>query len=427
MKNLSETAPGSVRQSLERSMPSIVVGVLLPFALAHFLSYLYRNVNAIVYPALSRELGFGASALGWLTSTYLLAFALAQLPIGVMLDRFGCRRGQAPLLIVAAIGSLVFAHAHSLVELTVGRALIGFGVAGSLMAAIKACSQWLPADRLPLATAMLLSVGGLGAMASTTPVHAALRYIDWREAFVILAACTVFVSALIFLVVPERPSSLKATHMADLWRDVAQLFRSGTFWRLSMYSIFAHATYMAVQGLWMGPWLSDVGRLTGNQTAAVLMAGTVMMVAGSLSFGWLTDYLKRFGIRPSTVCGGGIALFMACQALMIVGGAGAPLFVACGFTFFGTATTMNYAIIAQSAPVHLTGRVSTSYNLLVFLLAFAVQAGLGAIISHWPRHGGAYPVHAYQWALGINLLLQCPGLLLWMTFKPCARAGARST
>ncbi|MBP0607658.1 MFS transporter [Burkholderia sp. AcTa6-5] len=420
MGNMRGTSSG-VASKPDRSVGSIVVGVLLPFAFAHFLSYLYRNVNAIVYPVLARDLGFDASALGWLTSAYLLAFAIAQLPIGVMLDRYGCRRGQAPLLLVAAAGALLFAHAHSLMELAVGRALIGFGVAGSLMAAIKASSQWLPPERLSLATAMLLAVGGLGAMASTTPMHAVLHFVDWRTAFVVLAFGTVAASMLILVVVPERPSTSSMVRMSDMWRDVGQLFRSWPFWRLSLYSVWAHATYMAMQGLWMGAWLTDVGRLDGRESAAVLMAGTAMMVAGSLVFGWLTDYLKRFGVRPLSICGGGIVLFIASQALMIFGGGAAPLLVACAFTFFGTATTMNYAIIAQSVPPHLTGRVSTSFNLVVFLLAFAVQAGLGAIIAHWLRQAGAYPAVAYQWAFGINLALQCPGLLLWLTFRPWRR------
>jgi MFS family permease len=422
MTNLSPPSSLDTRAKPgRRSVASIVFFVLLPFALAHFLSYLYRNVNAVVYPDLAREVGLNANALGWLTSAYLFAFALAQLPIGVALDRYGCRRGQAPLMLVAAAGAVIFAQAHSLAELTIARGLIGFGVAGSLMAAIKASSQWLPRERLSLSTAMLLAVGGFGAMASTTPMHAALRLVGWRQAFIVLGACTVAVSALIYFVVPEQRSPANTARPGDLWRDVGQLFRSGSFWRLSLYSIFAHATYMAVQGLWMGAWLRDIGRLDSSHAADVLLVGTVTMVAGSLCFGWLTDWLKRFGIKPITVCGGGIAVFLICQALMIWGHGESPLLLACGFTFFGTATTMNYAIIAQSVPAHLTGRVSTSFNLLVFLLAFVVQTGLGAIIAHWPSQNGAYPLQAYQWAFGIELALQCPGLLLWLTFKPWVR------
>jgi hypothetical protein len=72
----------------------------------------------------------------------------------------------------------------------------------------------------------------------------------------------------------------------------------------------------------------------------------------------------------------------------------------------------NYAIVAQSVPTHLTGRVSTSFNLLVFLLAFAVQWGLGEWVNLWTQDHGTYPNAAYQTALGINLALQIPGFLI---------------
>lgn len=402
------------------SLVSILLRVLLPFALAHFVSYLYRTVNAVVYPALAQDLGLAASSIGLLTSVYLLTFAMAQLPIGVALDRFGPRKVQVPMLIVAALGALLFANANDFTTLVVARGLIGLGVAGSLMAAIKASSQWFPVERLPLCTSLLLSVGGMGAMASTVPMHAAMQYIGWREAFIGLGVGTLLVSALIFFVVPERGTK-QQTSLAEMAGAVRQLYQSWSFWRLALYSIFAHATYMAMQGLWMGPWLRDVGHLNQSQASHVLLAGTVAMVCGSLAFGWATDALRKFGIKPIFVCGAGICLFVLFQLLMVCDAPITPWIIAVGFSFFGTSTTMNYAIVAQSVPKNLTGRVSTSFNLVVFLLAFVVQWGMGGVLNSWVPTAGIYPKEAYQVTLGMILALQIPGLLLWLSFKPWRR------
>lgn len=396
---------------------TLLATVLLPFALGHFISYVYRVINAVVYPDLARDLGLAADSIGLLTGAYFLTFAAAQLPIGVALDRYGPRRVQAPMLLLAACGAVLFARADSLEQLVLARGLIGLGVAGSLMASIKASSLWLPPERLPLATALLLSVGGMGAMASTAPLQMALQYTQWRGAFVGLALGTVAVSAIIYFVVPEhgrrQPSKLR-----DMAAAVRDLYSSWSFWRLVVYSIVAHATYMAVQSLWMGSWLRDVAHLSRPEVANVLLAGAMAMVAGSLFFGWLTDYLGRFGVKPLLVCGGGIWIFLAVQAMMAGGFHIDPYVAAVGFSFFGTATTMNYAIVAQSVPTHLTGRVSTSFNLVVFLLAFVVQWGMGVIINLWTPEQGAYPALAYQYAFGIIAALQIPGLLLWLSFKP---------
>lgn len=167
-----------------------------------------------------------------------------------------------------------------------------------------------------------------------------------------------------------------------------------------------------------------MGQLTRPQAAQVLFAATLAMVAGSLSFGWITDAVRKYGFKPMLVCGPGTALFLLFQLLMVLGPetlALPPWILAVGFSFFGTATTMNYAIVAQSVPKHLTGRASTSFNLLVFLLAFVVQWGLGLLINQWPAEQGHYPQTAYRVALGLNLLLQLPGMLLWLSFKPWRR------
>lgn len=122
---------------LSGSSSRLLVRLFAPFAFGYFLSYLFRTVNAVIAPDLARDLGLQPASLGLLTAAYFLAFAAFQLPLGVLLDRFGPRRVEAGLLLVAAAGALVFARAESLGGLIAGRALIGFGVSSCLMAAFK--------------------------------------------------------------------------------------------------------------------------------------------------------------------------------------------------------------------------------------------------------------------------------------------------
>ena len=283
--------------------------IFIPFGLGHFVSYLFRTVNALIYVDLERELNLPASSLGLLTGVYFLTFAAAQIPLGVLLDRYGPRSVQAPMLLFAVAGSLIFSVSHTELGLIIGRGLIGLGVAGSLMSAIKACAIWLPVERLPLSTACLLSVGGLGAMASTTPLHELLKWVSWREAFLMLALLTLFVCVIIHISVP-RTYKPNPTTLIEMSKAVGTLYTSWVFWRLALYSVFAHAIYMSVLSLWMGPWLRDVAQLSESSMANTLLWGTVAMVAGSLAFGSITDYLRRFGVQPIMVCGFGIFIFI---------------------------------------------------------------------------------------------------------------------
>src|SRR5947207_15293314 len=103
-------------------MSRLLLTVFCPFAAGYFLSFFFRNVNAIIAKDLAREFSLAPSDLGFLTSMYLLAFCAFQLPLGVLLDRFGPRRVLAALFCVAALGALTFALARDFVWLSIGRA-----------------------------------------------------------------------------------------------------------------------------------------------------------------------------------------------------------------------------------------------------------------------------------------------------------------
>src|SRR5574341_1636542 len=110
--------------------PRLLLVVFCPFAAGYFLSFFFRNVNAVISRDLAREFTLEPSELGFLTSMYLLAFAAFQLPLGVLLDRFGPRRVLACLYSIAGCGAVVFGLAADLVTLAIWRAVIGLGVSG---------------------------------------------------------------------------------------------------------------------------------------------------------------------------------------------------------------------------------------------------------------------------------------------------------
>src|SRR5512134_2827170 len=140
--------------------PVVCLRIFIPFALGYFLSYLYRTVNAVLAPDLVRDIGLEPASLGLLTSAYFLAFAAAQLPLGILLDRYGPRRVEAGLLLFAAGGALLFGRAATLGELLLARALIGVGVAACLMAAFKAFTDWFPRELLPFVNGIQMVSGG---------------------------------------------------------------------------------------------------------------------------------------------------------------------------------------------------------------------------------------------------------------------------
>ena len=199
-----------------------------------------------------------AADLGFLTATYFLAFGLIQLPLGVGLDRYGPRRVQAVLLVIAAAGAALFATADGFPALAIGRGLIGLGVAGALMAGLKAIVLWFPSHRIALANGWFIMLGALGAVTATAPAEIVLARIGWRGLFAVLAAVTAASAVVILLVVPERRQS--GVRDRTLRRGPASPRSTAT--RASGGSRrcrrSASGPPWSLQGLWAAPWLADV-------------------------------------------------------------------------------------------------------------------------------------------------------------------------
>lgn len=396
----------------------ILFRVFVPFALGYFLSYLYRVVNAVIAPDLVRDVGLDANHLGLLTSAYFLTFAAFQLPLGILLDRLGPRRTEAALLMFAAAGAFVFGIADSAAGLIAGRAMIGLGVSACLMAAFKAFVMWFPSQRLPLINGCQMAAGGLGALAATTPVEAALTLTDWRGVFLVLGALTLAVAVTIFVVVPEHESTRAGTTLRDQFGGIARIFTSSLFWRIAPLTVMSQASFLSIQGLWSGPWLRDVAELERDAAANYLFLVAGAMVAGFIFMGWIAERLSRFGIRPMIVAVTGMILFMMTQAAIVANSAVPVLVLWVFFGFFGTTGIVPYASLSQRFPPHLAGRLNTGLNVLVFVVAFSGQWGIGAVIDLWPATAsGGYALEGYRAAFGIMLGLQVLALVWFSWFR----------
>src|SRR5271165_2073775 len=177
--------------------------VLLPFAGGYFLSYFYRTINAVISAELTSTMNLRASDLGLLTAVYFLSFAAMQLPLGVALDRYGPRRVQGVLLLVAAIGAALFGSAQTLAGFIIGRALIGLGVAAALIAGLKSIRLWFPKEHLPVLNGCFIMLGTLGAIAATATAELIVAWIGWRALFAGLAAVTAACAVAIVVLSPE--------------------------------------------------------------------------------------------------------------------------------------------------------------------------------------------------------------------------------
>ena len=393
------------------SLARIVLLVLLPFGSGYFLSYLFRAVNAVVAPDLVAEIQLSASSLGLLTSAYLFAFAAFQLPLGILLDRYGPRRVQTCLFLVGAAGAFLFASAESESLLILARAMIGLGFAGGLMGSFKAVALFAPPGRMPLLNSWVMAFGGLGVLVAATPADMAVQAFGWREVFFGLGTITIAVALLIWIIVPRRGESPSAgvqpEPLGQQLQALGRIYTDREFWRVVPLVMLCCASHIAIQTLWAGPWLADVGGLARDDVASTLSLMALAFTVGILGSGALADWTRRFGKGPLFVMMFAMALYLVSQAGLLLGPSPLMLVFWLLFGMTGQLGILAYPHLSEHFGAALAGRAGTAVNLLVFGGAFAIQYGFGAILDLWQANtDGAYPEDAYATAIGVFLVAQ---------------------
>jgi len=364
-----------------------------------------------------RDYGLSAAGLGLLSGIYFFSFALFQLPLGILLDRYGPRRVNATLLLVAAAGGLWFALAGSSLQLTLARALIGLGVSGCLMASFSAFALWYPAERLATMNGIAFASGMLGAIAVTVPLEIVLRALHWREVFYGIVALTVAVSLLLYFVVPEKAPARerrKPAPLAQQLREFAALAHDPAFWRIALCIGASQLAAVSLATLWVATWLRDVAGYSQAEIAQALLAFNVVMIAGYLGFGRAADAMTRAGRSTLPLLAAGVATASLCLLLLVLGVRTGALVLWSLFFGCATAVVLSYSLFSRRYPKEMAGRVNSALNVSVFVGMFSGQWAVGLVIHQWPQSASGYAPEAYPWALGGLWLVQFAGLVwLW--------------
>jgi len=408
-----------------RSIAVLCMTVLLPFGIGYYMSYLFRTVNAIISPQLVTDVGLTPADLGLMTSAYFITFAAVQLPLGIILDRFGPRKVQAALLMVAGAGAALFAIGNDPLTLLIGRGLVGIGVSACLMAALKANVLWFPKEKIALVNGIIFAFGTFGALSTTVPLEYLIQTVDWRTVFWWLGGLSLVSGILIFALVPEKVHTAQAaapgqSGFAAQIADLKKVYASAFFWRLSFMVFLHNGVFLSYQALWAAPWLRDVAGLDRDGVAEAMFMFNIGMFAGVLSIGFFAERLQKIGVPTYVPAVVGIIVSILLQCVFASGWSAFPAILCLLWGYFGSSSTLAYAVLNQHFPQNLTGRVNTAQNMMTFIAAFAVQWAAGVIIGAYPSPGGGlYSAEGHQAALIVFICIQVCGLVyfLWPRHK----------
>ncbi|WP_018110855.1 MFS transporter [Thermus igniterrae] len=370
------------------------------FTLGYFLSYFYRSANAVLAKDLSRDLGLGPAELGFMTSLFYLAFASVQLPLGSLLDRYGPRRITPALLLVAALGSLVFGLAQSFPVLALGRALIGVGMAAALMGSMKAFSLWFPRNYATVST-LLVGLGATGGLLAATPLALLKEALGWRGVFLLGSGVVVLVALAIALWARNTPRGVpwpKAEEKGGLGAIL-----SGALLRVAFLGLAFGGGFLALQTLWAGAYAYHLG------LEAVAVGNLLFLYSGSAVVGFLVSGFLADRLGTARVLLGAALLFALGLGLLLLGHLW-PAYPILGF--FGAFNILTLTQARELVPSHLVARGTTLVNLFAIGGTFLLQWGVGVVVGAL-----GYGV-AFAGLLGLHLL----ALLLYLPLLRPQRA-----
>jgi len=365
--------------------------IIFLIATSHFfLSQFYRVSNAVIAPELIKDLSLDTEGLGLLSAAFFYAFALAQIPISLLLDKVGPRWMMTVLSLVGILGALIFSMADALGIGLVGRILLGIGMACNLMGPFKLLTEWFEPLVFATLTGLVVSIGTFGNMIAATPLVVLVEQMGWRHSFQLIAGINLILTVLLFVVVRDRPDR-PATHtssaepsisMKQALSNLGVLLTNRDYWFISVAAFVRYGTFAAFQALWAGPFLIEVMGYSAISTGNLLLLMTVGFIIGSPLWGALSD--RVFKTRKGLIVFSLIIMGVISLVLTNVSPETDLLVLAIIFFVFGTVSSgglLMYPHIKDLMPPKMAGAAMTGVNFFTMMGPAIFLQGLGILMQ----------------------------------------------
>ena len=368
-------------------------------ASVYFFVYFYRVAPAAMSQGLLQEWHLQGSALGTMSSLYFLLYAAVQIPAGIAADTIGPKKSIILSAVVMAIGSVLSYIAPTFTVLSIGRAVIGLGAGLTLVPLYKILRYWFKEREIATMIGFSGAIGSLGSVLASAPLVAAILLVGWRNTFLYVAIIVLGLAALNIKFVEDSPEKKGfpsiEQHQADsteklstrtmILQGVSMWFKNPIFPILAVIMMICYGSLMGLQGLWAGPFLSDVYGMSNSMVGDWLLIMSIGMMLGQVAGVVISDKLFKAKRRLSILVGCTL-MVLIWTLLVIVPKSGQHLGIL-KFLFFALpvadsiATVPIQALVAESSPKETYGTVFGISNMFPFLGGSIFQRVMGTILD----------------------------------------------
>tara|TARA_R110000868_G_scaffold410505_1_gene698743 strand:+ start:31294 stop:32580 length:1287 start_codon:yes stop_codon:yes gene_type:complete len=328
-------------------------------ALLFFSEYAARVAPSVMTEQLQHVFHASAVELGVLGAFFYYAYVTMQIPVGMLVDRFGSHKLLTITALICALGSIMFAMADNLVVACIARFLIGFGASFAFVGTLKLASVWFPASRFGLMAGLTQAMGMFGAAAGEAPVAAAVHHYGWRETIVFLAVIFIILAILIGFIVQNHPPGYVVTKprsktKSNVWNAILIVISNPRTWVNAFYIGLLYAPTAAFAELWGPRFLHEVYGLDKIHAGFAVSLIYIGWIFGGPISGFISDKIGRR--KP-------VMLFSAFAGMVLLGivlyvpgiplGLLEVLLFLYGLTNFGVA--ISYAYASEINPRRIAG------------------------------------------------------------------------
>ena len=301
---LGRLPPSPLPNFMQRDAPPLTILskswlIWLVTALFYAYEFIHRVAPSVAIPETLHDFGMRAIDLGHLSSFYFYAYALFQIPAGLLCDKFGVRFLLTLACLVVTFGSFLMTFTHTLELMYLSRCLVGAGSAFAFVGCLKIAANWFPEHLFPFIVGITNVCGMLGAILGGEPLAHLVTHFGWRQAFAILSWLGLILSGLLLLIVRTTPSNSDKTappphSVPQFLGQLSQVFFSKQIWLLGLYGCFLVAPVATFAELWGVPFLESAYLVTRQQSAGLIRYVFLGIAVGGPAIGWLSAKIPHY-------------------------------------------------------------------------------------------------------------------------------------
>ena len=424
--NVASAPPISSAQAAGPASLPLAIAVWSLSAVAFGYAFFQRVAPSVMVPDLMAEFGVSGAVLGQLSALYFYPYAVMQLPIGALLDRYGARLMLTIALLLAAAGSVVFATAASVNAAYAGRFMVGAGSAVGFIASMALAAKWFHPRHFALLAGLAMFFAMVCGIAGQAPLAFAVEAFGWRQTMVWAGMFAIALAVLSALIVRHSPVPNTADHAndnrwAEIWSGLKQTIARNEIWRVAIVAMSLSGPMLALGGLWGVPFLASAYGLDRPTSAFYTSFSLLGWAAGAPFFGWLSDRIGRRKLPLVIGAGLNCALF---AIVAFVPGLGlvfmAALFFLTGLS--GGCMVITFALAREVSRKRQHGTVSGLVNGMTVAAGAFLQPIIGWMLDlRWDGTmlAGArvYQTNDFRFAFLCLVVWAAAGFLLTFTLR----------